>query len=499
MKNYKKIALRIIPIVVFALISAVIIAYQHGVFDITFIERPIRYTQDEKDTIPPEVPDATDTKKPDDTENIGRDTENPPPPADEDAIKTLLTNIISTENAAAQGYKVTDLAYGDNFIISLATSKLTSNGEYSNYTRKVLVPERIPDEVYNTYSTKMTEKTVDVPAAEVYMDYILVSDAGKINILSKEGHLLASDFDLAKYTPAYTRDKNDNALFKCETPSKTKKGNTVTTYYYLDESGNLVESDYNDKLDNRGLYINYPTYYGKTDNNLYRYYSKTDDKYGYGNEKGVMKSSFFYLDAYNFSEGLAMVVDEDERVNYLGTSLYKKIAGYKQIFISKRRVRSHYIMPDTRGEESIGFFYFENGLCRIRRQIVDAFHWEEYGQRWVASDEDIIIRKDGSQFPVPTDFSPKAYSNGMILLERDGKFGYMDYTGKWIVQPTLDFAAPFYEGLAVVSSGGKYGLIDTSGEYVLPLDFDHIQNVSGGIIAVYESNYGWLIFNKLVK
>jgi hypothetical protein len=52
-----------------------------------------------------------------------------------------------------------------------------------------------------------------------------------------------------------------------------------------------------------------------------------------------------------------------------------------------------------------------------------------------------------------------------------GKWGYIDRSGKMVIQPQFEYAGPFSEGLAVVQIEGKLGYIDKSGKIVITPQF----------------------------
>src|SRR6218665_1119163 len=67
----------------------------------------------------------------------------------------------------------------------------------------------------------------------------------------------------------------------------------------------------------------------------------------------------------------------------------------------------------------------------------------------------------------------------------DGKWGYIDKSGKIAINPQFDFAWEFQEGLAVIQFGDKngfdkWGYIDKTGEIVIEPQFDFIWVGSGG-------------------
>lgn len=82
-----------------------------------------------------------------------------------------------------------------------------------------------------------------------------------------------------------------------------------------------------------------------------------------------------------------------------------------------------------------------------------------------------------------------------IRISKDKKFGFLDRSGREIIPPTYDYAAPFSEGLAMVSQGDKWGYIDRTGQVVIPLAYDNIQSFSKGVALVAIQNK-WGIIDK---
>jgi hypothetical protein len=63
-------------------------------------------------------------------------------------------------------------------------------------------------------------------------------------------------------------------------------------------------------------------------------------------------------------------------------------------------------------------------------------------------------------------FQAKEESSGLFLIVQSGKYGYIDRSGKYLINPQFDIAEDFHEGLAQVESGNKRGYIDKTGKYV---------------------------------
>ena len=85
-------------------------------------------------------------------------------------------------------------------------------------------------------------------------------------------------------------------------------------------------------------------------------------------------------------------------------------------------------------------------------------------------------------------------STGWIKVGKDGKFGFIDQTGKVVIPLVYDNCELFSEGLAVVSAGSypntKCGFINESGQLVVPMDYDFAVEFSDGL-AVIEKNGKW--------
>jgi len=82
-------------------------------------------------------------------------------------------------------------------------------------------------------------------------------------------------------------------------------------------------------------------------------------------------------------------------------------------------------------------------------------------------------------FPAPEDFH-----DGLAVIKVDNKWGYIDKTGKYIIEPRFVTAWNFSEGLAIAELGGKLGYIDRTGEFVIKPQFAAAWHFSEGLAAV---------------
>jgi hypothetical protein len=62
------------------------------------------------------------------------------------------------------------------------------------------------------------------------------------------------------------------------------------------------------------------------------------------------------------------------------------------------------------------------------------------------------------QFDYAADFS-----EGLAAVQQDGRYGYIDTAGNWVVEPTYTNAGRFSEGFARVQMENQWGFIDEKG------------------------------------
>ena len=470
-----------------------------------------------------------------------------------------FTSITGAGVLSQKGYYTSDESYdSEKFIIGKWTPDFELPQSFSLRSRKEQTVEYKQAHDYAEFSVVYTETETARPAIEVYMGYLFVDNGTSLSVYSTPGKYLTS-FDDTKYVPAFTRDSEGNPLFykmatvesgyfdgegvdRLENGSKVKephekdktvlvqgeltnegKGDPVKEevkeFYYLNGS-RFVKAKYNDALENRGLYFNYPSYYGIGDSDIilqgetYDEYKKDIDgkitvthKIDWLYERWDAKlNEYKYLNAYNFTEGFGCVLLEpyynDGGLFFLDESGARAFYTLKKYKDEKgdRYVIDNYMPPISNGPESIGYFYFDHGLVRVRLETIDYYNYDSNNLKHVYSSEEILINKRGDRFDIPVGYEVKGYSEGMILLEKDGLYGFMDYTGDWIAEPIYVYAEAFSEGLAPLKTpDGRWGMIDTKGNIVLPFAYDYISSSSDGLIACYSGENGWEIMRKMTK
>lgn len=81
-----------------------------------------------------------------------------------------------------------------------------------------------------------------------------------------------------------------------------------------------------------------------------------------------------------------------------------------------------------------------------------------------------------------------------VVVNSKGKCGLKDEEGNLIVDYKFDYISPFNsEGLSLVSKGHKFGYINLSGEEILPIKYDYIYPFYDGVAQIQEKKLVGLI------
>jgi hypothetical protein len=80
------------------------------------------------------------------------------------------------------------------------------------------------------------------------------------------------------------------------------------------------------------------------------------------------------------------------------------------------------------------------------------------------------------------------FQEGLAVIVVGNKWGFIDPTGREVISPTFHEATSFYEGLACVLVGKQWGYIDTNGTLVIPPRF----NEKG----VFRNGLSWHMFEN---
>jgi hypothetical protein len=80
------------------------------------------------------------------------------------------------------------------------------------------------------------------------------------------------------------------------------------------------------------------------------------------------------------------------------------------------------------------------------------------------------------------------FYSGFAIVKRNDKYGFIDKGGTIAINPQFDHVLPFIKGKASFSNGKKWGFIDAKGGYVINPQFDYAASFSGGLAAVQQGS-----------
>ena len=455
-----------------------------------------------------------------------------------DRVKSVST----AQSLTGRGYAMTTADWNSDMRLGKMQFAYTLPKVYSRNRRTVEKLEYVYPEDYTEYYVTTVPVTEDRPAIELYMGYILYDNGKQLVLIDKDGVILQAIDDTVTI-PAYVRDRNGLPLFYRWGWENNEK---VKIYYRLSDDGkSFILSDYDPVLDSRGLAFDYPAWYGLSDNESLvrmqegeemvsarldeeaeRLAALTEEEIAAEEEQrkldktvvfnaydqpriayyryGTDLTGYIYRQAFNFKNGYAAVVgDENRQEMYFITETGRRaLSGHKMYLKTdyERYVIESWRLPASYGIESIGSLYFDHGWVRVRKQVIDNYAYMTYDNIRVISDTEILVNQKGEEFPIPSCYVLKGYSCGMLLLEKDGRYGFMDYTGHWIAEPVYAGATPFINNLATLTTpDGRTGMIDTEGNIVLAFAYESITQPSSGLVASYRKDDGWTVYRIMEK
>ncbi len=124
-------------------------------------------------------------------------------------------------------------------------------------------------------------------------------------------------------------------------------------------------------------------------------------------------------------------------------------------------------------------FYDRSNFYGEFHEGITAF-FDDGGYRYMDRSGKVLFRADGLGL---------AFSEGLAPASsrRSADWGFLDRTGKFVIEPRFYAASSFSEGLAVASatpSPGTTGFIDHTGTFVIPPTLSHASDFQEGLAAV---------------
>ncbi len=140
-----------------------------------------------------------------------------------------------------------------------------------------------------------------------------------------------------------------------------------------------------------------------------------------------------------------------------------------------------------------GFFSATTGKMLLDFQFSTARKFCE-GMALVSKDNKYGFINESGSITVPLQFDDASdFKNGYALVRLNGKTGCISKSGNVQIPLIYKYLFSFSEGRAIVSDGQKYGFIDLQNNQIVPLIYDIAEDFSEGYAVVSKDNkYGFI-------
>ncbi|MHB1000873.1 MAG: WG repeat-containing protein [Armatimonadota bacterium] len=99
-------------------------------------------------------------------------------------------------------------------------------------------------------------------------------------------------------------------------------------------------------------------------------------------------------------------------------------------------------------------------------------------ENWVGIVDRQMRFVESERFYTTSDFD-ETFHGGLVALKCDtGLYGFVDTSGRYMIQPRFSSASAFSEGLAAVEYKSRYGYIDLKGQFRIPNTYDNADSFS---------------------
>ena len=222
---------------------------------------------------------------------------------------------------------------------------------------------------------------------------------------------------------------------------------------------------------------------------------RKDDFYGFIDSAGniIIKPQFYF--AKDFSEGLAYA-DLGYTRGFIDKTgkLVIDLRSYTSDYFSDGVALINFNMVGTDGGGMNLYKYIDKDANWLFKQSYGYATPFKDGFALVKSKEGVrVISKEKMIAELYGDITPFAFSEGLARIRKKAsnnyKWGYIDTTGKVVIEPIFDNAYDFSEGMAVVSKVDTterniinyYGYINKQGKIAISLLYSEATDFSGGL------------------
>ena len=220
------------------------------------------------------------------------------------------------------------------------------------------------------------------------------------------------------------------------------------------------------------------------------------DKYSL---EGLAKAVVNYDMVSDFHEGLAMVTKGDKYgfIDKMGNEVIPCIYD----FMEDTDCSFHEGLAFVRQGDS-GYFINKEGKKAFDFKYDAANHFSEgLAIVWKDGKTGYIDTKGNEVIALSDKYAYYDFSEGLAAVGKDGKYGFIDKSGNLVIPINyddigeMDSEPYFHEGLSAVCKNEKYGYIDKSGKEVIPFKYTYAHDFSEGL-AVVKQNDKWGFIDK---
>ncbi|MCG3179052.1 MAG: hypothetical protein BIFFINMI_01383 [Phycisphaerae bacterium] len=205
--------------------------------------------------------------------------------------------------------------------------------------------------------------------------------------------------------------------------------------------------------------------------------------YGYIGRDGKPVGKLVYKKVYDFADGMG-VVQLGTRWGILGPDgeaavepKYDSIAAPSEGLCVARSAGAWFYL-DAKGRE-IG----RDEKWQSIQPIKDGLGRVQKNGRWG------IVDSTGKVLIEPRFFQMQDFSHGLAAVFDQGGWGYINRKGEMVIQPQFAQVAPFSDGLAIVRTrSNTVGAVNEKGELVIPAKYRSIGQFTGGTAVVTDEH-----------
>lgn len=218
---------------------------------------------------------------------------------------------------------------------------------------------------------------------------------------------------------------------------------------------------------------------------------QSEDKWGYINKKGEYIINPQFKDADFFRDGLAKVTGPDGKVGFIDE-------------------KGKYIIPTqykdaTPFSDGLAFVVNDGGYptCIDKsgktiftlKQAKHVTSFKEDSAVFVTKDMKFGFVDKTGKIVINAQFDEANYfCEGLAAIKLKDKYGFIDKTGKIVINPQFEIVGDFSEGKAMFKNGKQYGYIDQKGAYVINPQFDQAGKFSEGMANIVSGKVvGYII------